>query len=208
LFGGRTGDLYGKRRMFMIGVTVFAIRRYSAAWRSLIVAHHYARHAGRGGGDRGADALALIAQLPEGVSAIGRWVCTPRCQAAAARSGSCSVASSPATSRGVGSSHQCAIAAIVLFLAPRALHDPSTTSGHLDVPGAVTVTGGMLALVYGLSNARATVGRRLDALLSRRRVCCSWRSDSSSSAPLTPDALSIFNNRNRSASLSHRGRDG
>ena len=25
LFGGRTGDLYGKRRMFMIGVAVFAI---------------------------------------------------------------------------------------------------------------------------------------------------------------------------------------
>src|ERR1700677_101594 len=25
LFGGRTGDLYGKRRMFMIGVAVFAL---------------------------------------------------------------------------------------------------------------------------------------------------------------------------------------
>src|SRR6202453_2624539 len=25
LFGGRTGDLYGKRRMFMIGITVFAL---------------------------------------------------------------------------------------------------------------------------------------------------------------------------------------
>src|ERR1700685_1740105 len=25
LFGGRTGDLYGKRRMFMIGVSVFAV---------------------------------------------------------------------------------------------------------------------------------------------------------------------------------------
>ena len=45
------------------------------------------------------------------------------------------------------------IAAIVLFLSPRALHESSTTSGRLDVPGALTGTGGMLALVYGLSNA-------------------------------------------------------
>ena len=44
------------------------------------------------------------------------------------------------------------IAAVILFLAPRALNESSTTSGKLDVPGALSATGGMLALVYGLSN--------------------------------------------------------
>jgi MFS family permease len=45
------------------------------------------------------------------------------------------------------------IAAVVLFLAPRALNESSATPGHLDVPGAVTATAGMLSPVYGLSNA-------------------------------------------------------
>jgi predicted MFS family arabinose efflux permease len=95
------------------------------------------------------------------------------------------------------------IAALVLFLTPRALHESSTTSGGLDVPGAVTVTGGMLALVYGLSNASshswsstssigflgAAVVLLVAFVLIERRT----------REPLMP--LSIFKNRNRSASF-------
>jgi predicted MFS family arabinose efflux permease len=47
------------------------------------------------------------------------------------------------------------IAAVILILTPRALNESATTSGKLDVPGALTATGGMLALVYGLSNVAA-----------------------------------------------------
>jgi EmrB/QacA subfamily drug resistance transporter len=46
------------------------------------------------------------------------------------------------------------VAAAVVALAPRLLTDSRIVCKHrLDVPGAVTVTGGLLALVYGLTRA-------------------------------------------------------
>jgi MFS family permease len=95
------------------------------------------------------------------------------------------------------------IAAIVLFLSPRALHESSTTSGRLDVPGALTGTGGMLALVYGLSNASShswssvsTIGFLAAAVVL---LIAFGFIEQHSADPLMP--LSIFSNRNRSASF-------
>ncbi|HYL08620.1 MAG TPA: MFS transporter, partial [Candidatus Udaeobacter sp.] len=45
------------------------------------------------------------------------------------------------------------IAVALAILAPRVLAAPDPPSGRLDIPGAVTVTGGMTSLVYGLSRA-------------------------------------------------------
>ena len=156
LFGGRTGDLYGKRRMFMIGVALFAIASLlgglaqSDLW--LIITRGLQ---GVGGAIAAPTALSLIAtNFPEGRErnrAMGVY---------AAMSGGGGAVG--LLLGGILTSYvswrwiffiNVPIAAIVLFLAPRALHESSTTSGQLDVPGAVTGTGGMLALVYGLSNA-------------------------------------------------------
>jgi predicted MFS family arabinose efflux permease len=92
------------------------------------------------------------------------------------------------------------IGALVLFLAPRALNESETTSGHLDVPGALTVTGGMLSLVYGISNAS---DHSWGSLVTVVPLCIAavllvsfGLSETRSSEPLMP--LRIFANRNRS----------
>jgi EmrB/QacA subfamily drug resistance transporter len=206
LFGGRTGDLYGKRRMFMIGVGLFAFASLlgglaqSDLW--LILTRGLQ---GVGGAIAAPTALSLIAtNFPEGRErnrAMGVY---------AAMSGGGGAVG--LLLGGILTSYvswrwiffiNVPIAAIVLFLAPRALHESSTTSGKLDVPGALTVTGGMLCLVYGLSNASShswssdsTVGFLgasgilliIFGLIERR-----------SAAPLMP--FSIFKDRNRSASF-------
>ena len=95
------------------------------------------------------------------------------------------------------------IAAVVLFLAPRALNESDTTSGHLDVPGAVTATGAMLSLVYGLSNASSHSWSSLSTIISLAGsavlLVAFGLIERRSKEPLMP--FSIFSNRNRTASF-------
>jgi EmrB/QacA subfamily drug resistance transporter len=95
------------------------------------------------------------------------------------------------------------IAAVVLFLTPRALNESKSTSGHLDIPGAITVTGGMLALVYGLSNTSShswsSVSTLVSLAISAVLLATFALFESRSDKPLMP--LSIFKNRNRSGSF-------
>jgi EmrB/QacA subfamily drug resistance transporter len=206
LFGGRTGDLYGKRRMFMIGVSVFAVSSLlgglaqSDVW--LIITRGMQ---GVGAAIAAPTALALITtNFPEGRErnrAMGVY---------AAMSGGGGALG--LLLGGILTSYvswrwiffiNVPIAAIVLFLSPRALHESSTTSGRLDVPGALTGTGGMLALVYGLSNASShswssvsTIGFLAAAVVL---LIAFGFIEQHSADPLMP--LSIFSNRNRSASF-------
>src|SRR5271170_393422 len=156
LFGGRTGDLFGKRRMFMIGISIFAVSSLLGGFATndiwLIITRACQ---GVGGAIAAPTALSLIAtNFPEGPlrnRAMGVY-------AAMAGGGGAAglllggILTSYVSWRWIFFIN-VPIAAIVLFLAPRALNESQTTSGHLDVPGALTVTGGMLSLVYGLSNA-------------------------------------------------------
>ena len=91
------------------------------------------------------------------------------------------------------------IAAIVLFLTPRALNQSSATSGHLDVPGAVTATAGMLSLVYGLSNASirswGSPGTLAPIAAAAVLLACFGIIESRTAEPLMP--LRILSNRNR-----------
>ena len=206
LFGGRTGDLYGKRRMFMIGVAVFAISSLlgglaqNDVW--LIITRGMQ---GVGAAIAAPTALALITtNFPEGRErnrAMGVYA------AMSGGSGALGLLLG-----GILTSYvswrwiffiNVPIAAIVLFLSPRALHESSTTSGRLDVPGALTGTGGMLALVYGLSNASShswssvsTIGFLAAAVVL---LIAFGFIEQHSADPLMP--LSIFSNRNRSASF-------
>jgi predicted MFS family arabinose efflux permease len=92
------------------------------------------------------------------------------------------------------------IAALVLFLAPRALPESDTKSGRLDLPGAVTVTAGMVSLVYGLSHAAthpwASAGTIVPLVFAAVLLLSFLAIETRTPMPLMP--LRIFANRNRS----------
>jgi EmrB/QacA subfamily drug resistance transporter len=205
LFGGRTGDLYGKRRMFMVGVGIFALASLAGGLATndvwLIITRGLQ---GIGGSIAAPTALSLIAtNFPEGAErnrAMGVY---------AAMSGGGGALG--LLLGGIFTSYiswrwiffiNVPIAVLVLFLAPRALNESQTTSGHLDVPGAVTATGGMLALVYGLSNASSHSWTSTSTIVSLAvaviLLVAFGLVERVSREPLMP--LSIFKNRNRSAS--------
>ena len=156
LFGGRTGDLYGKRRMFMAGIAVFAVASLLGGLAQDDIWLILTRGAqGVGGAIAAPTALSLIAtNFPEGKArnrAMGVYAAT------AAGGGAAGLLLGGILTEAVSWRWiffvNVPIGALVLLLAPRALNESETTSGRLDVPGALTATGGLLALVYGLSNA-------------------------------------------------------
>src|SRR3984885_8824896 len=159
LLGGRAGDLLGRRRMFIIGLLLFSAASLggglatSPAW--LLAARAVQ---GAGGAIVAPAALALIATtFPEG---------PPRSRAMGVYAAMSVAGSSVGLLAGgllvayanwrwvlfVNVPIGIAVAVAARFvLAPGASRRPG--SGGLDLPGALTGTGGVAALVYGLSNA-------------------------------------------------------
>jgi EmrB/QacA subfamily drug resistance transporter len=203
LFGGRTGDLYGKRRMFMVGIAIFATASLfgglatSDVW--LIITRGLQ---GIGAAIASPTALSLIAtnfaEGPQRNRAMGVY---------AAMSGGGGavglllggILTDLASWRWIFFVN-VPIAALVLFIAPRALNESETTSGRLDVPGALTATGGMLSLVYGVSNAAihswGSPGTLVPLSLAVVLLVTFGFGETRSAEPLMP--LRIFANRNRS----------
>jgi EmrB/QacA subfamily drug resistance transporter len=159
LLGGRAGDLLGRRRMFIIGLLLFSAASLagglatSPAW--LLAARAVQ---GAGGAIVAPTALALIATtFPEG---------PPRSRAMGVYAAMSVAGSSVGLLAGgllvayadwrwvlfVNVPIGIAVALAGRFvLAPGAARRPG--SGGLDLPGTITGTAGVAALVYGLSNA-------------------------------------------------------
>ena len=209
LLGGRAGDLFGRRRMFVAGVLLFAAGSFtgglatSAAW--LIVARVVQ---GAGGAIVAPTALSLIADtFAEGAvrnRALGIY-------AGAAGSGGAiglvlgGLIVNYLSWRWVLFVN-VPIALVLAVLAPRVLAAAAPRQGRLDVPGALTVTAGMTLLVYGLSRAAThgwtenlTAGSlAIGAALVGLFVVIELRS----SQPLLP--LRLFANRNRTGAYALR----
>ena len=203
LFGGRTGDLFGKRRMFMFGIAVFVTASLLGGLATndtwLIITRGIQ---GVGAAIASPTALSLIAtNFPEG---------GPRNRAmgvyAAMSGGGGAVGlllggllTDLASWRWIFFVN-VPIGALVLFLAPRALHESAVTPGRLDVPGALTATAGMLSLVYGVSNSAehswTSTGTVLPLALAALALGAFMLIETRSAKPLMP--LHIFANRNRS----------
>ncbi len=203
LFGGRTGDLFGKRRMFMIGISIFAVSSLFGGFATTDIWLIITRACqGVGGAIAAPTALSLIAtNFPEGPQrnrAMGVYA------AMAGAGGAVGLLLGGLLVDLVSWRWiffvNVPIAAVILFLAPRALNESSTTSGKLDVPGALSATGGMLALVYGLSNVAAhswtATSTLIPLILAAVLLIAFVLIETRTVEALMP--LHIFANRNRS----------
>lgn len=159
LLGGRTGDLFGRRRMFTIGITVFTAASFLGGLATTewwLIAARVIQ--GMGGAIAAPTALSLIAStFPEGAPrnrAMGVY------SAMSGAGGAIGVLAGGVLTDLVSWRWvlfvNVPIGLLVLFATPRVLGETETKAGRLDLPGALTATGGMTALVYGLIHASET----------------------------------------------------
>jgi EmrB/QacA subfamily drug resistance transporter len=156
LLGGRSGDLLGRRRIFIAGLLLFSaaslLGGFATSQEWLLAARAVQ---GVGGAMVAPTALALITTtFPEG---------PPRNRAmgvyAAMSGGGAAVG---LVAGGLLTTYlswrwvlfvNVPIGILVALVAPYVLAESSRQRGRFDLPGAITGTGGVALLVYGLSNA-------------------------------------------------------
>lgn len=162
LLGGRLGDLYGRRRIFMAGVAIFAI---ASALGGL------AENEAMLLGSRGLQGLGAALASPTALALI-----TTTFPAGPLRNRAFSVF---AAMSGLGAAVglilggwltgldpswgwrltfliNVPIGLAAAFFAPRLLPDTDHHAGQLDLPGAVLATGGLLSLVFGITRTGNT----------------------------------------------------
>ena len=156
LLGGRSGDLLGRRRIFIAGLLLFSgaslLGGFATSQEWLLAARALQ---GVGGAMVAPTALALITtNFPEG---------PPRNRAmgvyAAMSGGGAAVG---LVAGGLLTTYlswrwvlfvNVPIGILVALAAPYVLAESARQRGRFDLPGAITGTGGVALLVYGLSNA-------------------------------------------------------
>jgi EmrB/QacA subfamily drug resistance transporter len=159
LLGGRSGDLLGRRRIFIFGIALFALASLAGGFAQnqpeLLIARVVQ---GIGGAFAAPTSLSLIAvNFPEGKE---------RNRAMGVYAGvSISGAAIGLILGGLLTSYadwrwvffvNVPIGLILVLLAPRVLGESDRVHGKFDLPGAITATLGLAALVYGLSEAATT----------------------------------------------------
>ena len=157
LLGGRLSDLFGRRRLFLAGVIVFGAASAvcgAAVSPAMLVASRFVQ--GTGEALAGPAALGMIPLLfpdsRERMKALGLW------GGIAGLGGTLgSVISGALTNVDWRWIFYINIPVVVfaLLMVPRVLPESRMArEGHrIDVPGAVTATGGLVAIVYGLLQA-------------------------------------------------------
>jgi EmrB/QacA subfamily drug resistance transporter len=156
LLGGRSGDLLGRRRIFIAGILLFSVASLAGGFATdqawLLTARAIQ---GIGAAFAAPTALSLIAvTFPEG---------PPRNRAMGVYA-AMSIAGGAVglIAGGLLVNYldwrwvlfvNVPIGLIVAFLAPRVLGESERRRGQFDLPGAITGSIGVAALVYGLTNA-------------------------------------------------------
>src|SRR5437870_6704965 len=169
LLGGRVGDLFGRRRLFLIGATVFGIASFTsgaAQNQTMLIASRFAQGAGEALASPAALALVvlLFTDAKERTRALGIW------SGLAGLGGTVGVLISGVIVNFISWRWiffvNVPIAAIAIALVPGLVSESKaeTSSRHVDLPGAVLVTGGVLALIDGvLAASRHPSGSPADA---------------------------------------------
>ncbi len=164
LLGGRLGDLYGRRKVFMIGLTVFAIASLLGGFatsEALLLASRGLQ--GFGAALASPAALALIyTTFPAGPArnrAFAVYAAMSGFGAAVGLilggylTGLDSVLGIEVSGWRLTFLINVPIGLAAAALAPRLLKESEPHHGELDIPGAVTGTLGLLGVVYGLTRA-------------------------------------------------------
>jgi EmrB/QacA subfamily drug resistance transporter len=209
LLGGRAGDILGRRRVFIAGIILFALASLAGGFATTQAWLLTARAIqGVGGAIVAPTALSLVTTtFPEGEQrnrAMGVY--------AAMSIGGAAVG---LLAGGILTTYlswrwvffvNVPIGIIVALAAPRFLAESDRHTGRFDLPGAVTGTAGLAALVYGLSNAATTANgvshwgdtKVIASLVAAVVLLGSFLFiESRSKHALMP--LRIFSNRDRSA---------
>lgn len=160
LLGGRMGDLFGRRRMFMIGVSLFAGASLAGGFaqdQAWLLATRALQ--GVGGAIASPTALALVTTTFEEGPARNRafGVYAAVSGAGAAIGLILGGVLTDALSWRFVLFVNAPIGLALALVAPYVLAESKRATGRLDLPGAVTATSGMAALVYGFIHA-ATYG--------------------------------------------------
>ena len=216
LLGGRLGDLYGRRRIFMTGLLVFAVASLLGGLAQSEVLLLSARALqGLGAALASPAALALITTtFPAGPARNRAFAVYAAMSGAGAAVGLILGGWLTGTDNLLGLGIDgwrytflinTPIGLIAAFMAPRFLKESGASPGRLDVPGAVTGTAGLLGVVYGLTRAGdarygwtdtwtlASIAAGVLLLIGFALV------ESRTEHPLLP--IRIFQNRTRAASF-------
>lgn len=164
LLGGRLGDLYGRRKVFMIGLVIFGIASLLgglATNEGLLLAARALQ--GLGAALASPAALALIATTFPAGPARNRAFAVYAAMSGVGAAVGLLLGGWLTGLDGIGSLDidgwrltlliNTPIGIATAFLAPRFLAESESHPGELDLPGAVTGTLGLLGLVYGISRA-------------------------------------------------------
>ena len=158
LLGGRLGDIYGRRRIFIVGIALFAGASFVGGFATTewwLLAARAAQ--GAGAALAAPTALALIATtFPMGRErnrALGVWA------GMAGAGGAVGLLLGGILTTYVSWRWvlfvNAPIAIVVIILAPIALTATPRLPKRLDIPGVITSTAGLALLVYGLTHAAA-----------------------------------------------------
>lgn len=165
LLGGRLADLYGRRRIFMVGLVIFAVASLLgglATNEPLLLAARGLQ--GLGAALASPAALALITTtFPAGPARNRAFAVYAAMSGAGAAVGlilgGWLTGTSPEILDVVVDGWRLTflinvpIGIVAALLSPRFLNESESHPGELDLPGAVTGTLGLLGVVYGLSRA-------------------------------------------------------
>lgn len=162
LLGGRLGDLYGRRRIFIVGVSIFAVASLLgglATTEPLLLGARGLQ--GLGAALASPAALALIATTfpagPQRNRAFAVYAAMSGVGAAVGLvlGGWLTGLNDPLGVEGWRLTFliNVPIGVVAAWFAPRFFDESEKHAGWLDVPGAVTGTLGLLGVVYGLTRA-------------------------------------------------------
>src|SRR5881628_3122781 len=194
LLSGRAGDIYGQKKLFISGIVLFTIASMTGGFATSLLFLVVSRAIqGIGAAISTVTAFAIfIGLFPEGNernSALGIFIAVLSAGFAAG-----SVAGGILTVTFGWRSVMfinVPIGIVAAVLSQRYLPNAAgrLLNGHLDLPGALTVTGGLLLLVYGLTNAAnsfTSLETIIPLALSIVALAAFVAIESASKAPLMP----------------------